>query len=65
MVVRKRIIVSVLRMVEHTYINIEAQKLAGMLDVESSSDLLKVVDTKDMLTDLSSSISLRYFVPNL
>lgn len=44
MEVHKRIILSVLLMVERTYINIEAKKLAEMLDAESNNELQKVVD---------------------
>lgn len=44
MEVQKRIILSVLRMVERTYINIEAKKLAKMFDAESNDELQEVVD---------------------
>ncbi|EJW85741.1 hypothetical protein WUBG_03345 [Wuchereria bancrofti] len=43
MEVHKRITLSVLRMIEHTYINIEANKLAKMLDTESNNELQKVL----------------------
>lgn len=39
---QKRIMLSVLRMVEHTYINIETKKLAEFLDIESDSELQEV-----------------------
>uniref|UniRef100_A0A915PQ38 PCI domain-containing protein n=1 Tax=Setaria digitata TaxID=48799 RepID=A0A915PQ38_9BILA len=41
MEVHKRIILSVLRKVEHTYINIEAKKLAEMFDAEANNELQK------------------------
>ncbi|OZC10313.1 hypothetical protein X798_02620 [Onchocerca flexuosa] len=44
MEVQKRIILSVLRMVERTYINIEANKLAKMFDAESNDELQKILD---------------------
>ncbi|EFO27625.2 hypothetical protein LOAG_00858 [Loa loa] len=42
--VHKRIILSVLRMVEHTYINIEAKKLIEMLDADSNNELQKILN---------------------
>ncbi|VDM13674.1 unnamed protein product [Wuchereria bancrofti] len=56
MEVHKRITLSVLRMIEHTYINIEANKLAKMLDTESNNELQKVVNTGDMLKLIRSLI---------
>lgn len=59
MEVRKRTILSVLRLVEHMYINIEVKKLAEMLDVESNNELQKVVYIRDIHIDLSCSKFLR------
>ncbi|CAG9537707.1 unnamed protein product [Cercopithifilaria johnstoni] len=44
MEIRKRIISSVLRLVEHMYINIEAKKLAEMLDAELNNELQKILN---------------------
>ncbi|KAM3725635.1 Aminomethyltransferase [Dirofilaria immitis] len=44
MEVHKRIILSILRMVEHTYVNIEAKKLAEMFDAKSNNELQKILD---------------------
>lgn len=51
--VQKRTILSVLRLVEHMYINIEAKELAKMLGAESNIELQQVVDTGDVHVDLS------------
>ncbi|VDK82440.1 unnamed protein product [Litomosoides sigmodontis] len=42
--VQKRTILSVLRLVEHMYINIEATELARMLDAESNIELQKILN---------------------
>ncbi|KAL3982536.1 COP9 signalosome subunit CSN8 family protein [Acanthocheilonema viteae] len=44
MEVHKRTTLSVLQLVEHTYINIEAKKLAEMLAAESNNELQKILN---------------------
>ncbi|VDM95964.1 unnamed protein product [Thelazia callipaeda] len=44
MELEKGIMLSILRMVEHVYLNIEAVKLAEMFDAESNDELQKILD---------------------